>query len=206
MNLIIFNPVQIILLAGGGAYGLVPDDVERINEPGGGGLFGKLFNASRRKIFEELARKHFINKVGRAYKIGNMVFIDTMFFGIEFDNDATADGREALRQIVGGGTFVLGPARNPFDAVLEHNIRAMIFFMRASQNMSVIFRLDPKMNEPGGIVGAQSGAALSHPIAILAFYAAIVSGEAQPIGDVWQIGDKVVISAPLDEVFGPMPE
>lgn len=206
MSQILFTPTQIILLAGGGAYGVVPGDVERIEEPSGGGLFAKLFEANRRKVFAELARKNFLNKVGRAYKIGNMVFIDSMFFDSEFDDEVTAAGREALRQILGGGTFALGQLRDPFEALLQQQILAMMFFMRATQGMRIVYRLDPKMGEAGGIEGAQAGAALRHPLAFLAFFAAVASGEARPIGDVWQIGDKVVISAPLDEVFDERPE
>ena len=85
--------------------------------------------------------------------------------------------------------------------MLEQQALAMLFFMRSTQGMRIVYRLDPAMNEAGGIVGARSGAGLPHPLAYLAFFAAVATGEAQPIGDVRQIGDQVVIAAPLDEVF-----
>ena len=206
MSQIFFTPSQVVLLAASGAYGLVPADIEKFDEPEGSGLFAKLFEANRRKVFDDLARSNFLNKVGRAYKIGNMVFIDSMFFDNPPDEDLAADGLNALAHVLGGGIFALGPVRDPFEAMLQQQIIAMMFFMRATSGMRIVYRLDPTMNEAGDIVGAQSGASLQQPMALLAFAAALATGEAQPIGDVWQIDGNLVISAPLDEVFDAMPE
>jgi len=204
MNPILFNPTQIILLAQGGAFGMFPpDDLERIEEPSGGGLFGKIFKANRKKAFEELERRNFVTKVGRAYRIGDMVFVDSMFFDTNLEAEATTAGRLALENILNGNTFVLGPARNPFNAMMANQILAFLFFMRATEGKRLIYRLDPTMGEAEGIEGVKAGVALNQPIAFLAFFTAIASGKAQPIGDVWQIGDKVVVAAPLEELFPP---
>jgi hypothetical protein len=190
------------MLTIGKAYGVdTTGGAERIEEPSGGGLFGSLLNANKKKLFKLLRFKNFRTKVGRAYKIGDMVFIDSMFFDGNRDDEATAAGRAALNHILQGGSFVLDPASDPFAAMMEQQILAMLFFMRATEGMRVVYRLDPKMNEAGDIVGAQSGAPLQKPIALLAFVAALATGQAQPLGDVWQIGDNVVIAAPLEEIF-----
>lgn len=201
MNQIFFTPSQFIFLSPGGAFGMAPDDVEMVEEPGGGGLFAKLFEANKRRVFEELARQNFLNKIGRAYRIGDMVFVDSMFYDGELGDEATAEGLEALAFILGGGLFALGPARNPFDTLLEQQIIAMLFFMRASGGTRVVYTLEPTLSEAYGIDGAKVGAVVHYPPALLAFVAALITGQAEFLGDVWQIGDKVVVSAPLHEVF-----
>jgi hypothetical protein len=204
INQILFTPSQLVLLSEGGAFGLIPpDDIEKYDDKKGGGLFGKLLGATRKKIFEELEQKNFVKKIGRAYRIGDMVFVDSMFFDTEFDNEATAAGRAALESILNGNTFALGPASDPFSAMLEQQILAMMFFYHTTESMRSIYRLDPKMNRAGGIEGVSTGAPLNQPLAFLAFFAAIASGLAEPIGNVWQIEDKVVIAAPLEEIFPP---
>ena len=133
MNQIFFAPDQLILLAGGGAYGAATDDVERIDEPQGDGLFAQLFEANKIRVFEALARKNFVDYIGRAYRIGDLVFVDTMFFGAVPDVWESEAGLEALAAVLGGGVFAFGPDRFSIEAFLQPDIFGMMFFMRTEK-------------------------------------------------------------------------
>ena len=96
----------------------------------------------------------------------------------------------------------MAQSRDPFGDLLILQIDALLFMMKAAKG-KIVYRLNPNMNEAGDIVGVQTGASLQQPLALLAFLAALnTPAAAVPIGDVRQIGNKVVIAAPLYEIFG----
>lgn len=200
MNHVLFTPRQIMWLTQGGSYVMdTSGGARKFTRDVEGGLFGALVKQFENEIFAGLERENFVRKVGRAYRIGDIVFIDTR--PPQVDPGLQTLGLLLLDQVLAGTLFTYARPADPLLAFVDQNLRMLLFLMAANQRQHVLYQVTPKFNAAGEVTGAQFAgdpAVIGHAV----FSAALSRpGAMQELGNVWQIDDKIVVAEPLDRLF-----
>ena len=198
LHQVLFPVSEILMLMPGQPYAMIPRDVGQIDEEGG--LLSSLFESNRQRIFEELARRKFVRKLGVAYRIGEVVILDLRDEGVPELDGVTDQQRRLVQTVQNGGLFTAGAPVDVLQQAFGISLSQVLFYMSLANGKRRVYHLQPSFGPAGELQGnpqaANVPAAAYH---VLAYAAAM--GQAQRIGNVWEIDGKMVVAAPLDEIF-----